>query len=193
MVSCTASLVGQDKPSASVWDGVYTGQQAARGEAAYREACMSCHGEKLEGRGQTPPLVGSDFTSNWNGMSVGDLFEKIQVSMPADRPGQLTKDQNAGISGRGQGTARQRGRIAQRSIRTARDGEVVLTARRPISGNSFCGRRATEGGQWSLDDLTRLKWVTKQRASCGRGLRRIRRRRGVTKLLNACLPFEKRS
>ncbi len=30
-------------------------------------------------------------------MSVGDLFEKIQVSMPADRPGQLTKDQNAGI------------------------------------------------------------------------------------------------
>ena len=52
---------------------------------------MSCHGE------QTPPLTGNDFTSNWNGMSVADLFEKMQVSMPADGPGQLSKDQDAGI------------------------------------------------------------------------------------------------
>jgi mono/diheme cytochrome c family protein len=96
-VSWMAWLNGQDKPSQSVWDGIYTEAQAARGEAGYREACASCHGEKLDGRGQIPPLAGSDFTSNWNGMTVGDLFEKMQTSMPADRPGQLSKEQNAAI------------------------------------------------------------------------------------------------
>jgi mono/diheme cytochrome c family protein len=92
-----SSVSGQDKTPVSVWDGIYTDPQAARGENAYREACASCHGANLEGRGQTPALAGRDFTSRWNGMSVGDLFEKMQVSMPADRPGQLGRDQMAGI------------------------------------------------------------------------------------------------
>jgi mono/diheme cytochrome c family protein len=94
--SWRAWLDGQEK-SKSVWDGVYTDAQADRGQAGYREACASCHGEKLDGRGQIPPLAGSDFTSNWNAMTVGDLFEKMQTSMPADRPGQLSKEQNASI------------------------------------------------------------------------------------------------
>jgi hypothetical protein len=51
----------------------------------------------MDGRGQIPPLAGGDFISNWDGMTVGDLFEKIQISMPADRPGQLSKQQNAAI------------------------------------------------------------------------------------------------
>ncbi|MGA3185503.1 MAG: cytochrome c [Bryobacteraceae bacterium] len=81
----------------SVWDGIYSGEQAERGKTAYSKDCASCHGENLEGKGQTPPLAGSDFTANWNGMSVGELFEKIQDSMPADRPGQLSKERNADI------------------------------------------------------------------------------------------------
>jgi mono/diheme cytochrome c family protein len=88
---------GQDRSPSSVWDGLYTQAQAERGEAAYRQACASCHGDTLEGQGQTPSLVGADFVSNWNGMPVGDLFDKIQTTMPADRPGQLSKEQNAQI------------------------------------------------------------------------------------------------
>ena len=42
-------------------------------------------------------LAGSDFLTNWNGMTVGDLFTKIQDSMPADHPGQLSKPVNAEI------------------------------------------------------------------------------------------------
>jgi hypothetical protein len=44
-----------------------------------------------------PPLSGADFLSNWNGMTLGDLFDKIQTSMPADKPGQLKEAQNAEI------------------------------------------------------------------------------------------------
>jgi cytochrome c len=82
---------------ASVWDGVYTEPQAARGEPDYRKECASCHGETLEGKGTAPPLSGTDFTANWDGMTLGDLFQKIQVSMPADRPGDLSRERNAAI------------------------------------------------------------------------------------------------
>lgn len=80
---------------ASVWDGIYSPEQARKGEELYRQECASCHGEKLEGRGQAPPLTGGDFTMDWNGMTLGDLFEKMQTSMPADKPGHLSREQNA--------------------------------------------------------------------------------------------------
>jgi S-disulfanyl-L-cysteine oxidoreductase SoxD len=83
--------------SRSVWDGVYTADQAKRGEAAYRIACARCHGDTLTGGEAAPPLTGGEFLANWNGLTVGDLFERIRVSMPADRPGELSSAQNADI------------------------------------------------------------------------------------------------
>ena len=83
--------------SASVWDGVYTEQQASRGQTLYSQECASCHGAALDGSGQAPPLAGADFKGNWNGQSVDDLFEKVKTSMPADQPGKLSREQNADI------------------------------------------------------------------------------------------------
>ena len=84
-------------PATSIWDGIYTKDQAGRGQTIYRKACASCHGDALEGKGQAPPLSGSDFKSNWNGQSVGALFDKMQDSMPADQPGSLKPQENADI------------------------------------------------------------------------------------------------
>jgi mono/diheme cytochrome c family protein len=81
----------------SVWDGVYSDAQAGRGAALYQTACASCHGDKLQGKGQTPTLTGSDFVMDWSGMTVGDLFDKMQTSMPADKPGSLSREQNASL------------------------------------------------------------------------------------------------
>jgi mono/diheme cytochrome c family protein len=83
--------------SASVWDGVYTQEQASRGKTLYSKECGSCHGQALDGSGQAPPLSGADFQGNWNGQTVDDLFEKVQTSMPADQPGKLSREQNADI------------------------------------------------------------------------------------------------
>jgi S-disulfanyl-L-cysteine oxidoreductase SoxD len=91
------SISAQNRPLESVWDGIYTDAQASNGGSAYRTNCASCHGEKLEGLGQTPPLAGNDFLSTWNGRTVGDLFDQMQATMPADRPGQLGKAENAKI------------------------------------------------------------------------------------------------
>jgi len=97
MVVLGAATIGLLWAQASVWDGIYSAEQARKGEALYRQECASCHGEKLEGRGQAPPLTGGDFTMDWNGMTLDDLFEKIQTSMPADKPGQLSREQNASL------------------------------------------------------------------------------------------------
>ena len=83
--------------SRSVWDGVYTAEQAKRGSALYAKECASCHGAALNGGESAPPLTGGEFFSNWNGLTVGDLFERIRVSMPADNPGKLTREQDADI------------------------------------------------------------------------------------------------
>ena len=66
----------------SVWDGVYTAEQARRGQPIYNKHCASCHGEQLTGGEDSPPLTGGAFLANWNGLTVGDLFERIRVSMP---------------------------------------------------------------------------------------------------------------
>jgi mono/diheme cytochrome c family protein len=81
----------------SVWDGVYTAEQAMRGGGAFAAECASCHGTDLTGGDSAPPLMGGEFTSNWNGLTVGDLFERIRTSMPANNPGKLSRDKNADI------------------------------------------------------------------------------------------------
>jgi mono/diheme cytochrome c family protein len=87
----------QEGGAGSVWDGVYSEEQARRGEVAYRQSCVNCHGPELEGADMTPPLVGGAFTSNWNDLSVGDLFERIRATMPLDKPGTLSRQQNADV------------------------------------------------------------------------------------------------
>jgi mono/diheme cytochrome c family protein len=87
----------QEGTTASVWDGVYSEEQAKRGETAYREACVNCHGPELEGADMTPGLTGGVFTSNWNDLTLGDLFERIRATMPLDKPGTLSRQQNADL------------------------------------------------------------------------------------------------
>jgi mono/diheme cytochrome c family protein len=94
-IACAVVVAAQS--TRSVWDGVYTAEQAQRGEALYTRQCARCHGAQLTGGEAAPPLAGGDFLANWNGLTVGDLFERVRISMPADRPGQLTREQNADI------------------------------------------------------------------------------------------------
>ena len=40
------------------------------------------------------PLAGAEFMTNWNGLTLGDLFERIRTTMPLNYPGPgtLTKE-----------------------------------------------------------------------------------------------------
>jgi mono/diheme cytochrome c family protein len=81
----------------NTWDGVYSQAQADRGKGTYTTACLECHGEELAGQDMTPPLAGSEFLSNWNGLTLGDLAERMRTTMPLNKPGTLTRDQIADI------------------------------------------------------------------------------------------------
>jgi len=83
--------------SRSVWDGVYTEEQAKRGESVYLKECAACHGDQLTGGESAPPLTGGAFLSNWNGLTLGDLFDRIRKTMPQTNPGRLTRQQDADV------------------------------------------------------------------------------------------------
>ena len=74
----------------TVWNGVYTADQADRGKAAYGEQCAACHGPTLGGIDVAPPLSGNAFLNNWNNTSAGDLFTRIHDTMPQNNPGTLS-------------------------------------------------------------------------------------------------------
>ena len=81
----------------TTWDGVYNETQIERGRALYNEHCASCHSDTLMGGEQAPPLAGGEFMANWNGLTVGDLFERIRTTMPIGRAGKLNRQTNADI------------------------------------------------------------------------------------------------
>ena len=81
----------------SVWDSVYTAEQARKGEALSTAQCVSCHGDGLRGGESAPPLTGDLFNSTWEGVLLSDLFDRIRTTMPLDRPGTLSRQQTADV------------------------------------------------------------------------------------------------
>ena len=78
------------------WDGVYTEAQATRGAALWTDQCAKCHGADMTG-GDAPSLVGSEFSGDSDDLSVGDLADRLRVSMPQDKPQSLSREQTADV------------------------------------------------------------------------------------------------
>ena len=85
------------QPRQSVWDGVYTEEQASRGQTLFQQSCARCHGANLAGTFETPPLVGR-FIPYWEGTTLDVLFDYVSTAMPLDRPGSLGPTANAAIT-----------------------------------------------------------------------------------------------
>ena len=65
--------------------GVYSEQQAGRGEGVYRTVCQSCHA-KTE-------YTGDKFKLAWVTKTVYDIFDSIRTLMPDDNPGSLERQE----------------------------------------------------------------------------------------------------
>ena len=95
LVSAAVAL-GAQTPR-TVWDGVYSEEQATRGEKVYADRCSRCHGDTLGGVEAAPALTGTAFYSNWEGETLEALSDRIRTTMPQDKPGSLTRAQNADL------------------------------------------------------------------------------------------------
>jgi mono/diheme cytochrome c family protein len=99
-LAAAASTLATAQPTGgerSVWGGVYSDAQAARGGVLYSTHCATCHGPTLDGGEMAPALVGGVFGSEWNGLPLGDLFDRIRTSMPQGAPGSLSRQETADI------------------------------------------------------------------------------------------------
>jgi mono/diheme cytochrome c family protein len=81
----------------TVWDGVYTEDQAKRGGVLFDRECAQCHGPAGAGGGMAPALIESAFSANYDGQTIGDLFDRNRTTMPVGKEGQLSAQQNADI------------------------------------------------------------------------------------------------
>lgn len=97
--SSSSRLRQAAETSQTVSEGVYTIEQAKRGEALYKRECASCHGTDLSGGEEATPLAGPAFLSNWDGQTLGDLSERVRVSMPPGDPGRLSRRQIVDVLG----------------------------------------------------------------------------------------------
>ena len=89
LTAAAAGLYAQDKRS--VWDGIYSDEQAARGKDEYEYNCGNCHIHDLSGDSikDVPALAGPDFMAKWSGKSVKELLDYIATNMPQDSRGTL--------------------------------------------------------------------------------------------------------
>src|SRR5262252_1680937 len=92
-----SAAIGFSDEKRSVWDGVFTVEQAKRGQARYNAQCASCHGDTLAGGESAPALAGGEFLSTWNGLTLGDLFDRTRTTMPQNKPGSLSREASAEI------------------------------------------------------------------------------------------------
>ena len=85
-----AARAGQD--GRTVWDGVYTAEQAARGKVVYDTSCGACHLPDMSGSDEARPLAGERFMQDWREDTLHTLFVRIRNLMPFDEPATLGAD-----------------------------------------------------------------------------------------------------
>lgn len=73
----------------SMAGGVYTVEQAARGETTFRQACAFCHA--------TAEFARTGFFATWTGSGLYGLFDLIRTTMPQDDPGRLPAQSYAAV------------------------------------------------------------------------------------------------
>ena len=107
----------------TIWNGVFTEEQAKRGEQTYAKSCAKCHAEDLLGSTNAPALVGQAFFARFDRQSADDVLDVIRRTMPQEAPDTLGMPAYAdivsyllksnGASGREGGTADGSGKAAR--------------------------------------------------------------------------------
>jgi len=96
VAGCASAAPGANEVSAAatprggtVLDGVYTADQATRGQQEFQQSCASCH--------SINEFAGPIFQRIWAGRPVGEMYEFISTMMPESDPGGLTARQYADV------------------------------------------------------------------------------------------------
>lgn len=90
--ACMFFVLSRDaaaQSATSTKSGVYSREQALRGQDIYAGICKNCH---------TPEShSGATFTTKWKGKALLDLYVYIRDQMPKNAPGSLSPEENADV------------------------------------------------------------------------------------------------
>jgi len=95
IVIITTLMQAENTKPATVWDGVYTAEQAVRGKVQYENNCAACHASDLSGS-EGRPLRGEVFIRDWADKDLGRLLDRAK-RMPPGAPGSLSDSTYAEI------------------------------------------------------------------------------------------------
>ena len=89
LLPSTSGAISGATQTATALDGVYTAEQAERGQSLYRRHCTYCHHDDLLGgedlKVVPPALVGLAFSDRWVGKPIAELFQVLSTTMPWER------------------------------------------------------------------------------------------------------------
>jgi S-disulfanyl-L-cysteine oxidoreductase SoxD len=91
----------QNATTKTIWDGIYTEEQARRGEQVFKSECSYCHRDDLaggfldDGVERAPALAGprafgSSLVERWKDLTLTDMVATIAATMPQPKPASLT-------------------------------------------------------------------------------------------------------
>lgn len=81
LTACAEPDQQQDPAPSSTLDGIFTAEQATRGEGLYNTHCVRCHSIR--------EFSGENYAANWQGTPLSALYMRIANTMPLDQPGSL--------------------------------------------------------------------------------------------------------
>jgi len=89
-----SALTGQSK---TVWDGVYTERQAARGAISFAMHCQRCHAGTTNDGDEGRSLAGQPFWKSYRESTVDYLLDYVSRNMPNGAGGALSAEEYADV------------------------------------------------------------------------------------------------
>lgn len=83
-----------DTSERTIWDGVFTADQAAAGGSLYTQYCQGCHGKTGRGTPGGPGVTGANLNKKWEETSLLDFWTFAHTNMPPGAAGQIGSEQD---------------------------------------------------------------------------------------------------
>ena len=89
VAAATGLAQTRDTAGRTIWDGVYTTEQANQGQLALQQRCTACHADS--------EWSSTTFINRWSGRPILTLYDNIRLTMPPNAPASLSREQYSDI------------------------------------------------------------------------------------------------
>lgn len=96
-IAADAGAAGESEGERTIFDGIYTAEQADRGMEFFNGECSSCHSNTARGSSAAPGLIGYTLDSKYAGQPLYDYFDYMRTNMPPGNAGWFTDQEYADI------------------------------------------------------------------------------------------------